>query len=153
MKTTVKVGQLFAPQFESMSVDEIQANLEGIAYEIKEGKYTKRLTPDEVAQAEKQYAYLNIEKADVKAELDLVTKMKKAEIKGLDGEALAELEKIKTKSEFVEGRLFHVMNEEDKEMEIYDETGVCIEVRPLRREEKQHKIFSITDKSTGTNGK
>lgn len=151
MKTTDKVGKLFAPQFETMDLEQIQHNLEGIAYDIKEGKYTKRLTAEEIQEAQKQYAYLNIEKADVKAELDLVSKMKKAEMKELDGQALAELEKIKTKSEFVEGKLFHVLNEEEKEMEIYDETGVCIEVRPLKREEKQTKIFSITDKS-GTNG-
>lgn len=151
MKTTNKVGQLFDASFESMDLQQIQDNLDGIAYGIKEGKYTKRLSPEEIQEAQKQYAYLNIEKADVKAELDLISKVKKAEIKELDGQALAELEKIKTKSEFVEGKLYHVMNEEDKEMEIYDETGVCIEVRPLRREEKQTKIYSITDK-TASNG-
>lgn len=146
-----KVGQLFAPQFEGMELEQIQDNLDGIAYDIKEGKYTKKLTPEEVAGAEKQYAFLSIEKAEVKAEMDLVVKMKKAEIKDLDEQALTELEKIKTKSEYVTGKLYHIVNEEDKEMEIYDETGVCIEVRPLKREERQSKIFSITDK-TGTNG-
>lgn len=151
MKTTQKVGQLFDPSFEGMDLKQIQDNLDGIAYDVKEGKYTKRLTPTEVQECEKQYAYLSIEKADVKAELDLISKMKKAEIKDIEGQALAELEKIKSKSDFVDGTLYHVMNEEEKEMEIYDETGVCIEVRPLRREERQKKIFSITDK-TASNG-
>lgn len=151
MKTTNKVGQMFDASFEKMEAQQIYDNLESVAYDVKEGKYTKRLTPAEVQDCEKQYAYLNIEKLEVKAELDAVTKVKKAEIKELDEQALTELGKIKSKTDYVDGTLFFVIDEENQEMEIYDETGICTEVRPLKREEKQRKIFSITDK-TASNG-
>ena len=79
MKNSKRVGELFTPEFEKMDLNEVQQNLDGIAYDIKEGKYTKRLTPEEVAQCESQYAYLNIEKGSVKAELDQITKTSRQE--------------------------------------------------------------------------
>lgn len=143
----IKVGDMFDPSYEGLSQEDIKASLDAIAYDVKEGSYTKRLTAEEVQACEKQYAYLSIEAAEATEAMQEKVKSMKAEIKGINEEAIVELEKIKFKTEHVKGILYEVVNEEDKVMEIFDENGICTEVRPLKREERQTKIHSITDLS------
>lgn len=153
MSNIVRVGDTYDPAFEGMELLEVQHNLEGIADNVTEGSYTKRLTPEEVAASEKQFAYLSIEIGEAEDALAEYIKEKKAEIKLTKIEAADELNKVKNKTEFVNGKLYEIFDHETRSATVVDEVGVIIDVRPLKRDERQSTIFSITDASTGTKGK
>jgi hypothetical protein len=152
MSNIVRVGDSYDPAFESMELLEVQDNLEGIADNVSEGSYTKRLTPEEVQASEKQFAYLSIEIGEEEEKLADYVKAEKERIKLIKQEAGDELKKVKNKTEFVTGKLYEMFDQENRSATIVDERGVIIDVRPLRRDERQKTIFSITD-ATGTQGK
>ena len=60
------------------------------------------------------------------------------------------LNSIKHKSEYRKGNLFHIDDQENGFMYIFDENAECIESRPLRPNERQGRIKQIY--KDGTNG-
>lgn len=152
MSNIVRQGDLYDPAFEKMELLEVSHNLEGIADNVTEGSYTKRLTPEEVAAAEKQFAFLSMEIGDQEDALAEYVKEEKKKIKAMKDEAGEELNKVRTKSERLNGKLYEIFDQETRMATVVDEAGVVVDTRPLKRDERKKTIFSITDK-TGTNDK
>lgn len=143
-----KIGEIFDPSYEGMDTETIAQILDGVAYEVKEGNYSKRLTPEELTEKRRLFAELNMEKNDIEAEIKDFTALKKIELKPITEELNMALGCIKTKTEVVSGKLFGIDNQETQEMEYYDETGIMVDVRPLKREEKQRKLFQLEKKKS-----
>lgn len=141
-----QIGDFFDASYQGLEPDEIAQVLDGVAYEVREGNYTKRLTPEELTEKRRLFAELNMEKNDIETEIKDFAARKKIELKPIVEEVAGCLSCIKTKTEVVNGKLFGIDNQDTQEMEYYDTTGVLVDIRPLKREEKQRKLFQLEKK-------
>lgn len=143
-----KIGEIFDTSYEGMDPEEIAQILDGVAYEVKEGTYSKRLTAEEITEKRRQFVDLQMEVNEISAEIKNFTDLKKLELKPIQSEQSMAMQCIKSKSEIVSGKLFGIDNQETQEMEYYDSSGILVDIRPLKREERQRKIFQLDKKQS-----
>lgn len=138
-----RIGEHFSESFKGMPHKDVNDNLEGICYEKQEGKYTKILTQEELAERKSRLAEVSIELARIEDK----KKDYMDEIKSLQMEPKADhkylLDTIKHKSERKEGVLYLIDVQEKGMMYFFDEEGICVDARPLMPNEKQMKIRNL----------
>jgi hypothetical protein len=138
-----KIGQKYDHAFEEMPKQEIEQNLEAIAYGVEERSYTKNLTESELEEKKDEYAEIGIKLSELEEEkkefLDNF-KLKTKEPKTKSGILL---NAIKYKSEQVHGKLHLIDDQESGMMYYFDTTGTCVDARPLFKNERQMKLKSV----------
>lgn len=138
-----KLGAHFDDSFKGMAQKEIKDNLESTMYSSEERSYTKNLNEEEVLQKKDQYSEIGIQLSEI-AEKKKITmeqfKILEKEPKAIAGELL---QAIKYRSEQRYGKLYLIDDQEEGMMYIFDETGVCVDLRPLTKQEKQLKLKTI----------
>ena len=135
-----EVGEAYSQEFLNLSDESKKDNLEGLAYSVKNETYTKILSEDELIDRREKLS-------DVCIDIDIVEVQKKElmdefkERLKTPKETKAELlTAIRFKSESRTGNLYHIDDQENGFMYIFDEDAVCVESRPLKPTEKQAKI-------------
>ena len=131
-----KIGEHYDAAFKTMPKEEIKDNLDAIAYGLVEQSYTKNLTEEELAIYKHNYSEVGVEldelaqqKKDALDRFKLLEKEPKETAKML-------LQSIKFKSEQKHGKLYTVDDQEARMMYFFDETGVCVDARPLTKDEQ-----------------
>ncbi|WNH10006.1 hypothetical protein [Thalassobellus suaedae] len=138
-----KIGQLYDQALAEMPKEEVQSNLEAICYEIEERSYTKNLTEEELEQRKDEYSTIGIKLSEInesKKEMMDSFKQKLKEPKLRSSELI---KAIKFKSEQRYGKLFSVDDQESGMMYSFDTNGVCVDARPLTKEERQFKLKTV----------
>lgn len=138
-----KIGQLYDQALRTMQPSEIIDNLEAVAYGIQEKSYTKNLTEEEIVERKDEYSEIAIQLSEVATQKKEAMDRFKELIKEPKLKASMLLESIKFKSEQKHGQLFLVDDQEDGIMYSFDTLGICVEVRPLTKEEKQTKLKAL----------
>lgn len=118
-------------------------NLEAMAYSIEEGTYLKHLSSEELEIKREALTDNVIKAADLEEKKKAYVDSIKAELKPLSIERRLLMEVLKTKHEEVEGKIYHVDDQEEGVMNSFNENGEFINSRRLRPEERQTTIFSI----------
>lgn len=135
-----KEGQLYAPEFKKLTPKEVLENIDAVAYASEERNYSVKLSEEQIQSREKQYTKNGIEIGEIEAEKKRINEEFNSTIKSLKGENSVLAESVKFKSEQRSGKVFLVDDPENQEMAIFDEEGVCIEVRPMTAGERQRVI-------------
>lgn len=143
MKNNFKIGKLFDDSFESMPQNEIEANLESIAYNITEEDYTRTLSEDELNVRKTSLAEVSIKLAALEEEKKEIMDKHKLKVKGPKSEQASLLESIKHRSERMYGKLFAIDEPEDNMMYFFDSTGQCVNMRAMLPSEKQTKLRTL----------
>tara|TARA_R110000796_G_C14269485_1_gene401070 strand:+ start:57 stop:521 length:465 start_codon:yes stop_codon:yes gene_type:complete len=135
-----ELGRKLDDSIDGLSKRDLALHLEGLCYSMEEGDYTKRLNSDEISERKSRLADVSIQISKLEQEKkDLMDEMKgrvdpvKKDLKEL-------IEVIKSKSVSKSGRLFLFDDAEKGMMYKFDETGVCVDQRPLTPEERQQKL-------------
>jgi hypothetical protein len=142
-----KIGQLYDEALRVMQPSEIKDNLEAVAYGIQEKSYTKNLTEEEIVERKDEYSEIAISLSEIAEQKKEVMERFKNLIKEPKLKASMLLESIKFKSEQKHGQLFLLDEQEDGLMYSFDALGVCVEVRPLLKEEKQTRMKTLKNAS------
>lgn len=138
-----KIGHLYDEALKIMQPSEIKDNLEAVAYGIQEKSYTKNLTEKEITERKDEYSEIAISLSEIASQKKEVMERFKNLIKEPKTKASILLDSIKFKSEQKHGMLFLVDDQEDGMMYSFDTLGICVEVRPLTKEEKQTKLKAL----------
>jgi seryl-tRNA synthetase len=135
-----KIGQLYDEALKTMQPQDIKDNLEAVAYGVQEKSYTKNLTEEEIVERKDEYSEIAISLSEIAEQKKEIMEKFKQLVKEPKLKASMLLDAIKFKSEQKHGQLFLVDDQEDGMMYSFDTQGVCVEVRPLTKEEKQTKL-------------
>lgn len=138
-----KIGQHYDEALRTMQPSEIKDNLDSIAWGIQEKSYTKFLTDEEVIGRKDEYSEIAISLSEIATQKKEAMDRFKLLIKEPKVRASMLLESIKFKSEQNHGLLYLVDDQEDGMMYSFDTLGICVEVRPLTKEEKQTKLRAL----------
>lgn len=144
------VGDVYDEGIASLPKESRIDNLESISYSVKEIGYTKNLTDDELAEKKTSLAEVSIELNELEEEKKRLTEEIKLQMKLPKQEKMILLQTIKHKTEYRNGTIFSMDDQEAGVMYLFDSDAVCVEVRPLHKEEKQ-MVLKMT-KKTGTDG-
>ncbi len=140
-----KIGQHYDEALRSMQPADIKDNLESIAYGIQEKSYTKNLTEEEIVERKDEYSQIAIRLSEIDTQKKEAMDRFKQLVKEPKTQASMLLESIKFKSEQRHGVLYLVDDQEDGLMYSFDTLGVCVEVRPLLKEEKQTRLRTVNN--------
>jgi hypothetical protein len=138
-----KLGNHYDQAFTTMSEKEVKDNLEAIAYGIEERSYTKNLTAEEVIQKKDDYSEIGIRLSEIALEKKEAMDRFKIRSKEPKEQSGILLQAIKFKSEQKFGELYLVDDQESGMMYSFDLSGVCVDVRPLAKKEKQLKLKTV----------
>ena len=148
MSNKFRLGQPYSEVLSGNSTDVIKDTLQGVCYKAEEGNYTRMLTEEELGYAKSELAdvditldKINTEKKEAMDEFKELLKQPTLMHKQL-------LTNIKNKSISREGVLFLVDDVEAGMMYKFDETGICVDVRPLLVTERQRVIKLVNDEKT-----
>lgn len=106
--------------------------------------YYKDLTPEEVADYDAQHSQDAIKVRRLKQEIKDFTARKNEEKKRLETAMDVALTAVETGQVRVVGTLYMIACHETRMMGTYDEKGNLISSRPLKPEERQTSLMSIT---------
>lgn len=132
--------QLFPP---NMSAKDKLDNLQAMAYATEETSYFKVLTQEELDERRETLTENYIKISDLEAEKKQITENIKAQQKPMQVENMELLTTLKTKSERIEGVLYHVDDQESGMMNSYDVNGDFIQSRRLKPNERQGSMFKL----------
>lgn len=138
-----KIGQLYDQAFAKLTTQEVQDNLEAIAWGVEERAYTKNLTPEEIVEKKDEYSEVGLVLSEIAREKKEAMDVFKARAKQPTEEAKLLLDAIKFKSEQKYGKLHLVDDQENGMMYFFDEKGVCVDARPLDKKERQTRLKTI----------
>jgi hypothetical protein len=139
----IKIGELYDVAFSKMDLSEVKDNLEAIAYGLEERPYTKNLSPEEVVEKKDQYSQIGLTLSEIAREKKEALDRFKSLEKEPKETAKILLDAIKFKSEQKYGKLFLVDDQDDGMMYSFDDRGVCVDARPLAKNEKQTRLKTI----------
>lgn len=118
-------------------------NLQAMAHSVEETTYYKQLSPEELEVRQEKFIANTMKMNDLETKKKAFVESVKSEQKPLSVENTDLLQSLKTKTEKVEGVLYHIDDQDEGMMNSYDEDGNFISSRRLRPDEKQSSIFKI----------
>ncbi|MDV7696259.1 hypothetical protein N6B72_04915 [Chryseobacterium soli] len=129
--------------FKQMSPKDRADNLQAMAHSTEQTKYSKILTQDEIDERRERLTENYIKFSDLESEKKSLIEDIKAKQKPLQVDNVELLQTLKTKSERVEGVLYHVDDQDEGMMHSFDADGDLITSRRLRPDEKVASMFNI----------
>lgn len=118
-------------------------NLQTMAHSVEETTYYRQLTPSELEVRQEKFIANTMKINDLETKKKSFVATTTSEQKPLKIESVELLQTLQTKSEKVEGVLYHIDDQDEGMMNSYDEDGNLVSSRRLRPDEKQSSIFSI----------
>jgi glutamine synthetase type III len=128
---------------ENMSAKDKLDNLQAMAYSTEETSYFKVLTQEELDERRETLTENYIKISDLEAEKKQVTESIKAQQKPMQVQNMELLQTLKTKSEKIDGVLYHVDDQDKGMMYSYDANGDFISSRRLKPNERQGSMFKL----------
>lgn len=116
---------------------------------IEEITYTRRFSPDELADMRNRLADNSIEESDIEAKKKEEIDRFKDKLKPIQKAKTTLLSKLKTKTEQVTESCYKMINREERLVGYYNSDGELVSARPLNAQEMQKTIFEVS--KTGTN--
>lgn len=116
---------------------------------IEEITYTRRFSPDELADMRSRLADNSIEESDIEARKKEEIDRFKDQLKPIQKAKTTLLSKLKTKTEQVTESCYKMINREERLVGYYNSDGELVSARPLNALEMQKTIFEVS--KTGTN--
>lgn len=116
---------------------------------IEEITYTRRFSPDELADMRNRLADNSIEESDIEAKKKEEMDRFKDKLKPIQKAKTTLLSKLKTKTEQVTESCYKMINRKERLVGYYNSDGELVSARPLNAQEMQKTIFEVT--KTGTN--
>ena len=117
---------------------------------VEEVGYTRRFTPEELAQKKEELAEVSIRINDIELEKKEVMETFKERLKPLNEEKQELLDHIKKGSEYRSGEeCAKILYHEERMAGFYNKLGELVYSRPIMPQEMQRTTFSINRK-TGT---
>lgn len=117
---------------------------------VEEVGYTRRFTPEELAQKKEELAEVSIQINDIELEKKEVMETFKERLKPLNEEKQELLDHIKKGSEYRSGEeCAKILYHEERMAGFYNRLGELVYSRPIMPQEMQRTTFSINRK-TGT---
>lgn len=116
---------------------------------IEEITYTRRFSPDELADMRNRLADNSIEESDIEAKKKEEIDRFKDKLKPIQKAKTTLLSKLKTKTEQVTESCYKMINRKERLVGYYNSDGELVSARPLNAQEMQKTIFEVT--KTGTN--
>lgn len=113
------------------------------ADKVEREKYEKELTEEELVGKSAQFVENSIAVSNLEDELADKKKEFKNKIDPIKLTNRVLQYELKTKKRKVEGQLFHMADQVNSMMEVYDESGELVSSRRLRPEEKIHRPLSF----------
>lgn len=126
------------PQFLSDNCDA----MEGIGY-------TRRFSPEELAQKKEELANVSIELDEIEQEKKDAMAAFKERMKPFDEDRKRLLEELKDKSEYVNETCYKFIDHDERMVGYYNKLGELVSSRPIMPQEMQKTTFSI-NRNTGT---
>lgn len=143
--------------FQDLTPEERREMLDAQADEVTEENFLQPYTEAEMRQQQKEYVKLSIELADIQGEEDDMKaefKERKAPIKKSMDSVLSN---IRQKGEYVKGKLFKIVDQDERVTGFYNEEGVLVSQRKaLPAELNSPTLFAHTRTAvlkTGTTDK
>lgn len=118
-------------------------NLQAMAHSIEETTYYKQLTAEELEIRQEQFVSHTLKINELEGKKKAFVLSVTNEQKPLKAESGALLQTLKTKTEEIDGVIYHIDDQDAGMMNTYDEEGILLSSRRLRPDEKQSSIFSI----------
>lgn len=112
------------------------------AYNIKEGKYFKKFTDEELAAKKDDYVTAASQLADKQDEFKEISAKYKGEIKEMALATGSQLSAIRQRGEYTEGETYMFDDQAEGFMYTFDENGEELERRRLKKEEKQTSVLT-----------
>lgn len=139
-KPVFELGQTYTSDMNEKSPREKMELMDSVAYKKEESVYSRSLTPEELANAKDKLAKSAIRIAKIQEQKKEAMDDFKAALKeeGLIYDEF--LHQVKYGSVNLEGILFNVDDQESGLMGIFDDRGICVNVRALLPEERQGVI-------------
>lgn len=148
-KREFEVGDVYSEDISSRDIQTRIDTLSGLSYVVLNEGYTKNLSPEQVTLKRKELSDVSITINDIEIEKkEVAVRFKERLAQPLSDKAELLLA-IKHKSEYRKGNLFHIDDQENGFMYIFDEDAECVESRPLKPTERQSKIKQLTPEKFG----
>lgn len=132
------MSKIFAPE---QTPEQRLRMLHDHADRVEETKYYRDLSEEELIIRKSDYVENSIQLGHKQDELQVIKDRFKAEMAPFKEKNEQLIQSLKTKMELTEGKLFYIADQETGIMEIYTATGELHDVRKLRPEERQARIF------------
>jgi len=116
---------------------------------VEEKAYSKRFTPEQLAQMKEGLSEVAIKISDVETEKKEVAKDFKARLDPLTEERKTLVDGLKSKAKLVTENCYKFIDPDTREVGYYNQDGDLIESRPAFPEEMQTNMFQLGRK-TGT---
>lgn len=144
------MSEVISKQMEGLNSREREELLKSYAMKIEvDQDYEKPLSDEQISAAKERYTEESI-KRDIKVEkFNEIKSEHNDELKKMNVQLQKNLHIVRTGTEQKKGTLFYIDDQDNKRMYIYNQEGELILDRPLKPEEKQTHMRSL---STGTNG-
>jgi len=126
--------------FQNYNEEARREMLEDNASQVTLGHYTRKFSQAEKHQRQKRNAEIDIQLAEIREELDAFKISIKNRMSPLQEEKNKILEEIKSNGEYIEGKLYKIIDREAKEVGFYDEDGNLVEQRRMTKEDNQLHI-------------
>lgn len=110
--------------------------------------YMKPFTKSDIQDMKDELAETSIEINEIELEKKSISESFKARMKPLATQKSSLLEKIKNRSEYVKEDCYKIIDHNEGRVGYYNASGLLIEDRSIRPEERQGNLFAI---KTGTN--
>lgn len=120
-----------------MSPEDRKSILESDALAVEEGKYTKPLSPEELAYYKDKLAEKSIQQATLLDELQVVKDQYKAKLEPVREDIKMSLQAVKFKAIECNGKLYKLADVERQMIFFIDELGNIVSSRAMIPEERQ----------------
>jgi|AntRauTorckE5430_2_1112549.scaffolds.fasta_scaffold00894_6 hypothetical protein len=140
-----KVGELYDESFRKLQPKDRHDNLASVCYEEAQKNYTKNLTEEEVLDRKEEYAEMGLVISEMEDEKKNYLEAFKERMKPKKEKAQELLSSIKFKSEQRFGNVYSVDDQEEGMMYFFDDSGYCVDARPLTRDERQTRIKQLNN--------
>lgn len=146
-KPKYKIGDAYAPELASLNALEKRDVMESIAYKVSDEGYSKTLSEQDLIEKKDELSEVVMEISEIEERRKITMNDFKKKLEEPLEAKKELLQAIRSKTEFRRGLVFYVDDQELNKMYVFDEFGECIDVRPLRKDERQVKIKML---KTGT---
>jgi hypothetical protein len=146
-KAKFKIGDIYAPELMSLNSLEKRDVMESVAYKVSDEGYSKILTESDLIEKKDELSEVVMEISEIEERKKITMNDFKKQLEVPLETKKELLQAIRSKTEFRQGIVFYVDDQDANKMYIFDEFGECIDVRQLRKDERQVKIKML---KTGT---